>query len=464
MTNQGVVGPHQHDPDGKRHSQTDLDRLTEAGSAERFARASAEYLRFDHRRRQWLIWKRHRWVADTDAAVTRAALAFAREWQREALDHPSPEQRTAVVKCAIALEGRHRLNNMLELAKAIRPIADAGETWDADPWLLGVPNGVVDLRTGTLRDGRREDRISRHTSVAYDPDATAPRWDRFLAEIFEPHPELLSFIHRAVGYSLTGDTTEQVLFVLHGTGSNGKGTFANRLNRIFGDYAWNMPFSTLELRGRSAIPNDVAALVGRRFVTASETNDGTRLNEARIKALTGCDPMTARFLHSEYFTFQPCCKFWLSVNHRPVVRDDSHGLWRRIRLIPFTRSFPIDARLSDQLALEEAGILNWAVQGVGAWRQHGLQAPEVVIEATRSYQTESDPLGGFLQEACELEANANVGAADMYDHYRRWADNAGLAQSERLSSTMFGRKFADKFEHEQTRSGRVYLGITRRSR
>jgi putative DNA primase/helicase len=228
-----------------------------------------------------------------------------------------------------------------------------------------VPNGVVDLEHGALRPGKREDRITLCTAVPFDPSATCARWERFLREIFGGDEPLAAFVHRAIGYSLTGDTGEQCCFMGYGHGSNGKGTLVNTLKYILGDYSWNMPFSTLEMRDRAGIPNDVAALDGRRFVVASETNDGARLNEARVKALTGCDPVTARFLHGEFFTFEPVAKFWLSVNHKPVIKDDSHGFWRRLRLIPFLQRFDVNPNLADELRAEGRGILAWAV--VAAW-------------------------------------------------------------------------------------------------
>src|SRR5262249_26229218 len=153
---------------------------------------------------------------------------------------------------------------------------------------------------------------------------------------------------------------------------------------------WNMPFATIELKDRSGIPNDLAALVNRRFVIASETNDGNRLNEARIKALTGCDPVTARFLHGEFFTFEPVGKFWLSVNHKPIVRDDSHGFWRRLRLIEFRQRFTVNPALADDLKSEAPGILAWCVRGALSWQADGLQAPTVVMEATGDYERDSD--------------------------------------------------------------------------
>ena len=458
-----IVPIHARDITWDRESDALADRLTDAGAAERFARLHADDVRFDHRRQRWLIWEGHRWVPDADAAVTRLAIDFARHWQYEAIDAPDRNKREPVVKFAIRLERRDAMNNMLALARALRPIADSGDAWDSDPYLFGVPNGVIDLKSGEFRNGRREDRITFSAGVRYDPHAACPRWTQFLSEVFADNQELISFVERAIGYSLTGITTEQALFLLYGTGSNGKGSLCNTLKRVLGDYAWNMPFATIELRDRAAIPNDLAALVNRRLVTASETNDGARLNEARVKALTGCDPVTARFLHGEFFTFEPVAKFWLSVNHKPIVRDDSYGFWRRLRLIPFTQTFPVNQALSDQLAAEGPGILAWAVRGALAWQREGLQPPAVVLDATREYKQDSDPLATFFDEACEMEPAAEVGANDLFEHYKRWAERHGLSDRERLNRTSFGRKVSERFTKIRQRTGAVYQGIARRS-
>lgn len=416
------------------------DKLSEAGAAERFTRQHGAELRYDHRRESWLIRERHWWRPDVDAAVLRVALEFSRTWQLEAISTIADrERREKVITFALQLERRDKLANMLAIARALKPIADAGEGWDANPWFIACENGVIDLRRGHLRSGSPDDRIRMHAAVPFDAAATCPRWEQFVREIFADDAGLIAFVQRAVGYSLTGITTEQVLFLLFGTGSNGKGTFVNTLKRVLGDYAWNMPFATIEMRDRCAIPNDVAALLGRRFVIASETNDGTRLNEARVKALTGCDPVTARFLHGEFFTFEPIAKFWLSVNHKPIVRDDSHGFWRRLRLIPFMQRFPVNRALADELSAEATGILTWAVQGCLAWQRDGLDPPAVVTEATKEYERDSDPLAAFLAEACELDEGAEVGAAELFEHYKRWADLQGLTERERLSSTALGR-------------------------
>jgi putative DNA primase/helicase len=420
-------------------------------------------VRFDFRRARYLLWRGHRWQPDADAEIRRLAKAAMRRRFTDAAVLDNPDERSRAAKWAIGSESRSRLDGLLYLAQAEPPIADAGEQWDADPWVLGVPNGVIDLRTGTLRPGRRDDRITMSGTVPYDPTAACPRWERFNAEVFVD-PALVGFVHRAMGYSLTGETGEQCLFLGYGTGANGKGTFTNTLAETLGDYAYAMPFSTVELHQRTAIPNDLAALVGRRLVVASETTDGARLNEPRLKALTGCDPITARFLHSEFFTFRPVAKFWLSVNHRPIVRDDSHGFWRRMRLIPFTQTFPVNPTLADELRAEAPGILAWAVRGCLAWQREGLNPPAAVLDATRDYERDSDPVAEFLDEACEREPNAQAGASELYEHYKRWADRHSLSDRERLTSTMFGRKMTERFVKVRDRTaGVIYRGVARRT-
>jgi putative DNA primase/helicase len=356
-------------------------------------------------------------------------------------------------------ESRRRINNMLALAKAIRPISDNGEDWDSDPWLLGVENGVLNLRTGRLRAGRPKDRITMSTGVPYDPSATCPLWERTVSEIFGRDRELIDYVQRALGYSLSGVTNQQCFFMTWGSGANGKGTLINTVARVLGDYADDLPFSALELQQRASIPNDVAKLVGKRFVTSSETSDDIRLNEARVKALTGCDPITARFLHREFFTFQPAAKFWLATNHKPVVQDDSDGFWRRIRLIPFTQQFK-DARddknLKDKLKAEAPGILRWLVEGCKAWQGKGLNPPQVVKQATNEYEAESDPLTPFFEERCALGASQRVRAQRFYQEYRTWCCEGGI---DPLNLKRFGQQVRKRFHADEHNHVVTYLGV-----
>jgi putative DNA primase/helicase len=460
--------PEDHPTTGGETStdETGLDanrfHRTDAGNAEFFAAREGASLRFDHQRRQWLVWTGHRWQPDADAEVHRRAKAAIRARLRDGARLADDDKRKHAVKWALDSEGRSRLEALVRLAQAEAPLAEAGGQWDRDPWLLGVPNGVLDLRTGLLRAGQREDRITMVAGVPFDAEAPCPRWERFIHEIVGHDADLAAFLQRAVGYSLTGLTTEQCLFLNYGQGGNGKSTFLKTVKVVLGEYAANTPFGTFELHARAGIPNDLAALRGRRFVVAAETNDGNRLNEARVKALTGDEPITARFLHGEFFEFSPVCKIWLAVNHRPVVRDDSHGFWRRIRLIPFTQTFPTDPTVGHTLAQELPGILAWAVRGCLVWQTVGLTPPAVVDVATQQYARDSDPLADFLAEACEPQPGAEVRAKEMFEHYDAWAAHARLSNYERLGSTRFGRKLAERVERVERKTGNVYLGLARR--
>jgi putative DNA primase/helicase len=309
---------------------------TEVGAGESFVGAYGDRVRFDHRRRAWLTWTGHRWQTDVDEQVRRLAIEHVRREQQLALDLADTFEKTKALTHWIRFDRRGQLDNLLALAASLKPVAVAGDAWDAAPMLLGVENGVVNLETGLLRPGRPEDLITLSAGVPFDPAAECPRWAQFLQEVFAGDQELVTWMQTFSGYLLTGDVSEQMFVIAWGAGANGKSTCFSTLAAVFGSYAYNLPFSAFELHQRGAIPNDLAALVHRRFVTASESGESTRLNESRLKMLTGGDTVTARFLHGEFFEFKPVAKFVLFTNTKPTVRDDSLGMWRRIRLVPFT--------------------------------------------------------------------------------------------------------------------------------
>jgi putative DNA primase/helicase len=436
---------------------------TDAGNGEMFAHLYGDRVRYDHRRRRWLLWSGHRWSPDCEAAIRIAAKEAVRQRYLRAVDITDEKDRRGEASWAITGESRQRVEAALYFAQSEKPISDAGEGWDEDPWLLGCPNGVVDLRTGALRPGRPDDRIILCTGVRFDPTATAPRWERFLSEIFTADVDLINWLHRALGYSVTGDTREQIVLLLHGAGSNGKSVFCAAVRSALGDYAFNTPFTTVELHQRAPIPNDVAALACRRFVTAAETNEGARLNEARVKALSGGDPTTARFLNQEFFTFQPMLKLWLAVNHLPRVHDLSHGFWRRVRTIPFHRQFTGDEQdktLVAKLTSEAPGILAWIVRGAVEWQRRGLEpVPGPVLHATSAYKEESDPLSEFLQERCVIADNAVAAAGELYKAYAGWAEQRGLGKDERLGSRTFGERMTERFQRKHGEGGKRYRGV-----
>ncbi|MEW6718901.1 MAG: phage/plasmid primase, P4 family [Thermodesulfobacteriota bacterium] len=437
--------------------------LSDAGNAELFAATYGEDLRHDHWRGRDLIFAGHHWREDPDDAWTRLAIESARRrFTAMAEADITTKARETVARWALRSEDRNRVAATLALARALPPIADQGDGWDAEPWLLGVPGGVVDLRTGEPRGGRREDKITKRAACDLIPGATCPRWHRFLDEIFEGNAELIDFVWRLIGYVLTGLTTEQIVVLLHGSGANGKSVFLNVLRHVLGEYGHNAPFSTFEHQHRAGVPTDVADLEGKRLITSAETGETTRLNEPRLKALSGGDPVTARRLFKDFYTFSPTGKIFLCVNHLPKVKDDSHGFWRRMRIIPFLRQFSpeeADRHLEGKLIAEAPGILAWAVAGCLEWQRRGLEPPACVLAATDAYREESDPVSEFLATGCLTGPEFRVQAGVLYDAYVSWAEGARLPRWDILSATAFGRRMSERFTKERGRGPAWYLGV-----
>ena len=403
---------------------------TDAGNAELIAQLFQERLTYDYVQQRWLEWtashdwnehppeQRLRWVKRRTEEMRRFAIEAARMRIEHANRMQDLEKRKNQIRWAMESEYLSRLDAALEIAKSLLA---SDKKWDGDPWLFGVANGVIDLRTGLLLNEQREHRITKHSPVRFDPDATCPRFKAFVEEIFSGDAELIDYMQRMLGYCLTGLVREQCLSAWYGTGANGKTTLINLLAWIFDDYAVNLPFSALENQNRNS--NDLVGLHGARFATAVETREGTRLNEARIKGLTGGDPITAREMYKNNFTFLPTHKLVLAFNHKPVIADDSHGMWRRIHLVPFNRRFEgeqCDKRLLDKLKDEGPGILAWMVRGCLAWQQEGLKMPPAVDAATCAYRDESDHVGEFLKDRCLLEAGAKVQSGILWESYQAW--------------------------------------------
>lgn len=443
--------------------------LTDSGNAEAMALLYGDRLRFAHlppKTRDisgfWLVWSGHRWSPNSTGDIDRFALATVRARQDAARLIPSKDGPSNEAKWALGSESARRRRDLVALARAERPIATRFEEFDRDPWLLGTANGVLDLRTGDLRPGRPSDMLTKSVGYDFDPSARCPRWLRFLDEVFGGDRDLIGFVQRAVGYSLTGDTREQCLFLCHGRGANGKSTMLSTLRAVLGDYAANTPFSTFELGDRSGNTNDLAALAGTRLVSAAETSEARRLNEARVKAVTGGDPVTARFLYTEFFEYVPTYKIWLSMNALPTVAGVDEGIWRRLRLIPFRVSFKgrEDRTLEATLRAEAPGILAWAVDGCLQWQAMGdLGAPSAVLDATEAYRAESDVIGRFLEDrtASDPDPRHGVRASDLYSAYSRWC----LVMGEKAeTATTFGRRLGDLgFEKKRAGAGMFYYGL-----
>ena len=414
-----------------RHPQVahlDGFHCSDLANAELLVKWYGNWLRYCHAWQKWLIWDGRRWAVDDSGAVYRYAIATVRELYKVAATIEIQDRRTKFVGWALKSEYRNRLEAMVALAKNDADVIVQPGQLDQYPWLLCVENCIVDLRTGQLRQHDPAALMTKLAPVSYEKNAQAHRWRQFLEEIFAPHVDLIPFIQRAVGYSLTGSTREECLFLLYGKGRNGKGTFIKKLAEAMGDYACTADFSTFVRRRDDSGPrDDIAHMAGKRFVSAQESREGAALAESLIKWLTGGDRVRARRLYENSWEFDPTHKIWLATNHRPIIRGTDSAIWSRIKLIPFDVSFEgrEDKTLKSTLSGELAGILTWAVDGCLQFRRDGLAFPKSVKEATAKYRQESDPVGRFIVECCITGENCQCKARPLYQEYRRWAKEAG---------------------------------------
>lgn len=423
---------------------------TDYGNARRLVARYGAALRYCHPWSKWLAWDGARWRLDDTGAVVRFAKQTVRLIYAEAADAAAQDRAKALAKWAGRSQAGARLRDMVSLAESEPGVPVIPEHLDADPWLLCTQSGVVDLRTGGLQPHDRELLITKLVPVAYDPAATCPAWEAFLDRIMGGDQTRVTFLQRAIGYSLTGRTAERVLFVLWGVGSNGKSTLLELLADLLGDYAMKTPTETLLAQRSNGIPNDVARLKGARFVHASEADEGRRLAEALVKAMTGGDTLSARFMRGEFFDFRPEFKLWLSTNHKPVIKGTDQGIWDRIRLIPFEvrfeRGLPadqggMDLDLPRKLRAELPGILAWAVRGCLDWQRLGLGLPEAVRDATAAYRAEMDVLTTFLRDVCWVDPQAQATAKALYGAYKNWCEETGEhAMSQRAFGSHLGER------------------------
>jgi putative DNA primase/helicase len=330
---------------------------------------------------------------------------------------------------------------------------------DRDGSLLCVTNGIVNTVTGELMDHDRDRLLSKICHAEYSDKVDCPRWKGFLDETFGGDADLIRYVQKAVGYSLTGNTWEHCAFFLYGTGRNGKSTFLDVLSEILGDYAVNIQPETLMVKQAQGGPtSDVARLKGARFVTTVEPNEGARLNEGLIKQLTGGDRVTASRKYENEFEFTPEFKLWMGTNHKPVIRGTDIGIWSRIHLIPFSVQVPterIDKALKYKLLEEASGILLWAVDGCLAWRREGLRQPAAVADASREYKNEMDVLASFLEECTSDGGEAESG--ELFRAYLAWAKE--LNEYE-MSSTKFGREMGKRYQKRPSHGSNYYYGLS----
>jgi putative DNA primase/helicase len=408
--------------------------------------------------RGWFVWDGRRWAVDDKyIAVQARAKETALAIFDEIKNSTNRDERWRHAKKA---QSKSAIEAMIWLTRSEPGIPARLTDCDVDPWLLNVANGTVELTSGQLRQHRREDLITNMADVAFDPAAECELWDAFLWRVTDRNEELYKYLQRFVGYLLVGDTSEQCLHFLYGSGANGKSVFCEVLMRLLGDYAVAASPDLIMLKRHSGIPNDVARLRGVRAALMNETSQGARFDEAKLKDLTGGDTLTARFLHQEFFDFTPTHRIVIRGNHKPAINGTDEGIWRRLRLVPFTVSIPPDEQDRDllhKLTAELPGILNWALAGCRDWQADGLKPPAIIADAVRQYREESDTLGRFIVECCETQKLAQVKSSVLFKRYQEFAQAAGerWIPSKDLPHEMQRRGYGWK----RTNAGGLYEGI-----
>ncbi len=403
------------------------EHLTDSGNARRIVTMHGQDMRYCAAAGGWLIWNGKCWEPDKSSEAVRRVKAALKDIYREAESIGNKTEREQHLRWAKQSEAQGKIQAALALAQSERELVIMPDELDKDPWLLNCLNGTLDLRTGKLIPHRREDFITKLAGADYDPHAEYKLWSEFLERVLDVNPDLKAYLQSAAGYSLTGSTREQCLFMLYGTGNNGKTTFLETAREVWGTYAQNADFCTFALRERSGASGDLARLAGARLVTSVEPEKGERLSLSRIKQVTGGDRVTARHLFQSEFEFNPQMKLWFAVNDKPRVGSVGPAMWRRIKAIPFTVTIPeaeIKKDLPEKLRAEHAGILRWAVEGCLGWREPGFKTPQVILEATEEYRQESDTLAEFIGECCEKDPKALTSTGDLYMRYAQWCEKS----------------------------------------
>jgi putative DNA primase/helicase len=433
-------------------------RHTDVGNAHRLVAAHGAEIRHVGPWGAWLIWDGRRWREDTRGEIIERAKKVAADLFDQALRIPDADDRKKAVKWAFASEAAARIEAMVKLARSHPAVAVDPQELDSDDWLLNLANGTVDLRSGVLRPHDPRDHITKLAGARYRHDAAAPRWLEFLEQIL-PDADVREFVRRWAGYCLTGAVTEHKIVFAFGAGANGKSTLLNVLAHVLGEYARQAPPDLLMRRRDDPHPTGLADLHGARLVLASETQQGRHLDEALVKRLTGGDAIKARKMHKDFFEFQPTHKLVVATNHRPGIEGTDHGIWRRIRLVPFGVVIADDQQdhlLEQKLKEEAEGVLQWAIAGCITWAQGGLTEPAEVIAATADYRAEMDILGEFISDTCVLVDGVSARAADLYSAYERWCEAAG---ERPLSARRFGTNLRERGLEKYRSNGIWWRGI-----
>ena len=429
--------------------------FSDDGLALAFTERHKDELRYVAAWGKWKRWDGTRWKDDDTLAVFDRARAVCREMSAKCKEKRM-SMRLAEARTVAAIE---------RLARSDRHHAATADQWDSDPWILNTPHGVIDLKTGDIRAHRRDDHMTKITAVG--PGGDCPLWRAFLDRVTDGDSDLELFLQRVFGYSLTGCTHEHAFFFLYGSGANGKTVLLSTISKLIGDYAMTAPIETFVKGSVDRHPTELAALRGARLVVATEIEEGRRWAESRIKAITGGDTVSARFMRQDFFEFTPAFKLIVAGNHRPGLRSVDEAIRRRMNLIPFTVTIPPDERdehLSEKLKAEWPGILEWMITGCLDWQEHGLAAPAAVVKATDEYLETEDALSAWIAERCETKQTHYATSGDLFKSWKAWAEGAGehAGSQKRLSQNLQARGFEPKRQGGTGRMGFVGISVVER--
>jgi putative DNA primase/helicase len=428
------------------------DIVTEDNAAQQFVERYSDRLRFCHSHGKWFRWNDVYWQIDH----TRLAFHWARELARQLAKDQDEGKRYVIEKTSFA-------DGVEKFARCDPKAAVTGDYWDRDPWLLGTPGGTVDLRTGKLRPASPEDGISKITAVTPD-NSGCTLWLKFLDEATGNDAGLVRFLQQWDGYCLTGITREQALAFIYGDGGNGKGVKLHTTTAILKDYAVAAAMETFTASASNKHPTDLAMLAGARLVTASETEEGHAWAEARIKQLTGSDPISARYMRQDFFEYMPQFKLTIIGNHKPTLHNVDEAAKRRFNIVPFIqKTAKPDRELEQKLMAEAPGILQWMISGCLDWQQNGLIRPPCVIDATAEYFSDQDCFGHWLEDECVCEPGNTARSAASSELFKSWSDYAKAAGVKPGTTSTFKAKLTNAgFRYFKGKLGREFFGVSLR--
>jgi len=438
----------------KGKPQTDI---SDAICANKFIEIHGNKIRYCHAYKKWFIYDGAKWAVDDSENIYNLGLDVARYYYQQAQNTDDIEYVRKFGQIGLKLTNNRNIYNFVEAARRLPGIPVKSDELDQDIYKLNTLNCTIDLRNGNRLKHNPKDLITKMVNAQYRPDAECPTWLKFLNRIMDGNQDLIDYLQRLAGYSLTGDTSEHSLYILYGTGRNGKSVFLNTLLYVIGNYGKQIRPSILLEKYNDNSSNDIASLKGIRFATTSEIEEGKRMAEATVKSLTGGDEVSCRFLYGEYFTFRPQAKIFLGTNHKPNIRGTDVAIWERIHLIPFTQYITEkerDKHLFEKLIAEADGILLWAVEGCLAWQSESLNPPDIVRNAVKSYREEMDVLANFINECCIIASYAKVQSGKLFEKYQIWCRENGETA---INQRKFGMRLKEKgFNNIRGTGGRYF--------